>query len=322
MPKPKNQNITKDYLQKLYDDGNSQLQIARLLNVTPTTICRWVKNLGVNAPRCSLAIFVSKEIEDKIWELYKTLCNREEIAKQLNITEWTVRKTIEGKCRGISKSRQLLCEKNTVALSAEQEQLILGSLLGDASLCRRRKDQYDFVVGHCLEQKDYLAYKANVLNSNVTSYIKDKDSYSCGKEFFKTNYNNKYELKKIYNLSFKDNRKTISKELVDKLEPLAIAIWYMDDGTSSFSKKSVVVRFSTLSFTKEECALLQDKLLKFNIHTTLQRHGDGYGWVIAIRQKSINDFMDLIEPYIVDCMKYKIKRRLCERNKEIGAENT
>jgi hypothetical protein len=39
-----------------------------------------------------------------------------------------------------------------------------------------------------------------------------------------------------------------------------------------------------------------------------------YFLTLAVRQKSVNNFMDLIEPYIVDCMKYKIKRRINEPN--------
>ena len=88
----------------------------------------------------------------------------------------------------------------------------------------------------------------------------------------------------------------------------------MDDGTSSYSNKAIMCRFSTLSFTKDQLQLLQDKLLEYCIHTTLQSHTDGEGLIIAVRQQSINLFMDLIEPYIVDCMKYKIKRRKNEQD--------
>ena len=190
----------------------------------------------------------------------------------------------------------------------------MGSLLGDASLGRRENDQYDFQVGHCLEQKDYLIYKACVLGTNVSSYIKGDDSYSAGKEFFKTSYGNKYELKKIYELCFCNNIKTVNKEWAKKLDPLAIAIWFMDDGSSSFTNKSVMARFSTLSFTKSQLIILQDRLKDFNIATTLQKHSDGCGLVISIRQKSVNQFMDLIKSHIIYCMEYKIKRRSNEPN--------
>ena len=232
------------------------------------------------------------------------------------MTEWAVRKTIQGKCRPLGESLSFWHERNTVPLSYDQEQFILGSLLGDASLSCRRKEAYELQVSHCLEQKDWLTHLAKVLGSSVCSYVKDDNSYSAGKEYFRTTYCNKYELKRIYRMCFDgDGIKTVSKAWANSINELAIAVWFMDDGRSSYvGKDSVVASFSTLSFPKKECILLQNRLQDFDIKTTLQKHSDGQGLVTAIRQKSINKFMDMIGPYVVDCMKYKIKRRKNEPN--------
>lgn len=306
--------ITKEELKKLYDNGNSQIIIAKLYNTTPQAICCLMKKYQIAARTHTdvspIKIKLSDEIIEKIFELYNLGKNRETIAKELNITPWAVRKTIQGKCRGKGESLKLFCKNNTIPLSYIQKQLFFGSLLGDASLIyRKEKDQYVFQVGHCIAQKDYLNYKANILNCNVRSYIKDKNSYSAGKEFFITTYHNKYELEKIYKICFIDGIKSVNKQWLNLIDPLAIAYWFMDDGTSRFSNNCVTASFSTLSFPRDQVILLQKRLLEFNIETTLQAHSDGYKLVIAIRQNSINKFMDLIEPYIVDCMKYKIKRR-------------
>lgn len=267
-------------------------------------------------------ILMSDDLVKNIWLLYDSGSNRKMIAKLLGITEWAIRKTIEGKCRPIGKSLSLWHEKNTVSISYEQEQVILGSLLGDASLVLSNSDQYEFQVGHCLEQKDWLSYKSKILDTNIRSYIKGAGSYSAGKEFFITSYHNKYELKRIYELCFNSKGiKTVSKKWAQKLDAQAIAVWFMDDGTSSFSNGAIIARFSTLSFSKKQLKILQSRLLEFRIETTLQKHSDGLGLIIAIRQKSINQFMDLIEPYIVDCMKYKIKRRMNEPNFTFSGKN-
>jgi len=88
----------------------------------------------------------------------------------------------------------------------------------------------------------------------------------------------------------------------------------MDDGSSSFDvsvPKTVMVRFSTQSFSKKENKLLMKKLLEFDIQTTLRKISDGTGYNIYVRQNSVNNFMDLVEPYIAtDDLKYKIKRKL------------
>ena len=317
---PKKINIAKQELTDLYSYGFNQIEIGKLYNKRAGHICNLMKKYGIKARSrkemsSKMVKFSPDQIND-IWTLYNAGLNREKIATQLNTTEWAIRKIIEGNCRKRGETHKLNCKINTVPLSYIQEQLILGSLLGDASLLKRKKaDRYDFSVGHCLKQKDYLKYKANILGGKVLSFIKDEASYSAGKEFFITNYYNKYELERIHKICNFNGIKTVTKDWCDKLDPMAIAIWFMDDGTSSFTKTSCIkVAFSTLSFTKDQLILLQDRLNYFDIKTALHKHNDGYGLTISVRQISINKFMDLIEPYMVDCMKYKIKRRLNEPN--------
>lgn len=260
-------------------------------------------------------ISLTRSIIDRIWEEYNAGSNRLDIARDLGITEWSVRKIIGGKCRKLGQSLSMWYERNTVPISYVQEQIILGSLLGDASLSLSDDEQYELQMGHCLEQKEWLSHKAKILGSNVRAYIKDESSFSVGKEFFHCSYFNKYELKRIHNLCFRSKIKVVSKEWASKLDSIAIATWFMDDGTSSFGKNgSVILRFSTLSFPKSQLKILQARLKELGISTTLQKHADGKGLVIAIRQKFVNPFMDLIEPHIVTCMKYKVKRRANEPN--------
>ena len=311
--------ISKDELQKLYADGLSHIKIAKLYGVSEKYIGRLMKECGIKARikyKKPETIILSDKIVSDIWSLYNHGTNRADIAKKLNITEWAVTKTITGRCRTSGESRALRYKNNTIPLSYDQEQVILGSLLGDAALCHkdtdREKDQYYFEVGHCLKQKDYLVYTAGVLGSNVTSSIQSsEDSFSTGKEYFHTYYYNKYELKKIYAICNRDGIKTVSKEWLNRLDPFGVAIWFMDDGSSYANKNgSVEVRFATNSFGKDEQELLRDKLLSFGIETTLHKTHGGTGLNIAVRQKSVNKFMDLVEPYIVDCMRYKVKRKL------------
>lgn len=320
MPKPILNEKDIVNITELYEKGNSQIDIANIYCVNPQLICRFMKKHNIKARSSKemgkSTISLNNEQIDKIWCLYNNGLNRDEIAIKIDISPWAVRKIIQGKCRAKGETKKFIHEKNTVPLTYEQEQLILGSLLGDASLIFTSKNgnaQYAFQVGHCVEQKQFLEYKCNVLQTKIRSYIKDETSYSAGKEFFITAYYNKYELEKIYNLCFVNKIKTVSVDWINKINAMAIAIWFMDDGTSSFTKNSsILVRFSTLSFPKKQLKLLQNRLNEFNINSTLQKHSDGEGYVIAIKQDSINKLMDLVEPFVVPCMNYKIKRRLNE----------
>lgn len=201
-------------------------------------------------------------------------------------------------------------------LTYEQKQLVLGTLLGDAGLHRRTRnghDQLEFYISHGLDQKDYIEYIANLLGVKVGTYHKGQKSFGAGEPYLRFSYGNKPELSKIFELCFKDGKKTITDEWLEQVDAPAIAYWFMDDGSSSFDiagHKTVMVRFATQCFSKQENLCLMEKLLEFGIQSTLRKVVDGTGYNIYVRQNSVNKLMDLIEPYIVtDDLKYKIKRR-------------
>lgn len=256
---------------------------------------------------------LSEDLINKIKSLYDDGLNRINIAKQLSLTEWTVRKCLKGYCKNKSERLKRYHRLNSIQLSDLQIQCILGTLLGDASLSYRQKtDCFEYQLSHCKEQKEYIEHISQLLNVKCNKYIKNDNSFSSGKEYYKLSYHNKYELVKLAQHTINNGRKTITKEWVNLLQPIAIAYWFMDDGSSSWIKNNpgIMVRFSTLSFTKDEISLLQNKLLEFGIETVTHNHTDGTGHELYIRQKSVNIFMNLVEPFVVNCMKYKIKRRL------------
>ena len=85
------------------------------------------------------------------------------------------------------------------------------------------------------------------------------------------------------------------------LTPLALAIWYMDDGARN--RKSAY--FNTQQFSVEDQLKLL-KLLKrsFGIEGNLNR--DKKYWRIRLYQLDAQKFKDIIYPYMPSCMHYKI----------------
>ncbi len=312
------QNIEK--IKLLYQSGVSVAKIAKLFGVGQTTMFRFFdKNeIGTRSRQEAYEIKnLTQEQEENVWHLYhNTGLNREEIANRLKISQYSVRKLIDNQTLpGKQKFKQNM-ELNTVPLTYEQKQIILGSLLGDACLsCRKRhnSDQLEFSIVHGEPQIEYIKHTANILNSNISEGIQGKNSFGCGNKIFRLSYCNKYELIKIHKITYFNGRKTITNEWLNEIDPLALAYWFMDDGSSSFSnhKKTVSITFATQSFNKIEHDMLRNKLLSFGIDTTIQKSDVGTGMYIYIRQKSVNRFMDIVEPYIkiIPCMNYKIKRK-------------
>ena len=82
----------------------------------------------------------------------------------------------------------------------------------------------------------------------------------------------------------------------------------MDDGSGLNSG----VKLSTQGFTKDECLFLIDLLKKeFNIKSTLHNVGKSKDksrdlYSIYIWKESMPIFYDLISPYLIDEMQYKL----------------
>lgn len=267
--------------------------------------------------KTSVLDYIPESFVHSVEVLYDSGKNREEISNILGLTEWQIRKALQYIRKTPSNIRRKFLNKlNTIPITEDQEQCILGTLLGDASLIKRIRygtTTFEYTVGHCYAQLEYLQYIGDLLNKNIIKIkIKSGSKYTKEEFWHTVTYYNFYALEKLYSICYKNNQKYVSNAWINLLTPKALAYWYMDDGTSSYTmprdKRYVICRLSTLSFSLEEIQLLQGKLLEYGIKTKLHYHSDGKHNIIAVKSRSINLFMDLIQPHIIPCMQYKIKR--------------
>ncbi len=107
----------------------------------------------------------------------------------------------------------------------------------------------------------------------------------------------------IHDLWYKDKIKCVPECIGQYLTPLALAIWIMDDG----AKVGKGLKFSTNSFTYSECLILVKALNdNFNIKASIQSAGSNNQYIIYIWKESMDDLRNIISPYIIPAMKYKI----------------
>jgi len=210
--------------------------------------------------------------------------------------------------------------KNEKELTKRQEEIIYGSLLGDA--CGSDLLRLSFKHGDC--QRGYIFWKfdelKNLCNKNVLKAGRSySEKYNLDNVYwmFRTKYNSNIE--KINKLYYKSGKKEISLEITNHLTPFSIAVWYMDDGCTNFrhymrclgKKATPIMYFCTDSFSLESCKNLSICLgEKFNIKnriTNAKKLKDGTTpYNITIENKFIQKFVDLIEPYILPMFRYKI----------------
>jgi len=107
----------------------------------------------------------------------------------------------------------------------------------------------------------------------------------------------------IRDLWYENNIKRVPNCIGEYLTPLALAIWIMDDG----SKVNKGLKFSTNSFTYNECLMLVNVLSEnFNIKASVQSAGSKDQYIIYVWKESMNDLRNIVNPYIIPEMKYKI----------------
>jgi len=195
--------------------------------------------------------------------------------------------------------------------------VIFGSLLGDAYANTRTGEGVRICYRQSNIHKEYLFYlyefffiNSYVSNLKPRQYIIKLNSNKIyyGYEFNTFTFRSFNWIHKIF---YKNGKKILPHidQLSIYLTPLALAIWIMDDG--GFVRHGI--RLSTYNFTKEEHnTLVLFFKLKYNIDCTIQlipktdsdRVDNRY--CLYIKSNSLNKIRNLILPYLVPSMKYKV----------------
>lgn len=283
-------NIDKEF-RELYNKGFNDSEIGKKLFVNHVTI----KNIRERLKLPSQFKYKRKFDTKEFLILYSKKLNDVKIAEILQVSK----SCIQGyrKSLNLKKNYQ---EYNNVILSKEQEQIIIGGILGDSHLRREYKNTSG-EFAHSLKQKEYCIWKREFI----------KEFCAETKETFQTDKRNKKRYDKIicriltnpvfnsyYDLFYKNKIKIISKEMLYRLEGLGLAVWFMDDG----SKHVKTYSLATNCFSLEDLKIIQEFfLVKYNINTSVHK-----GNVLYIKTNSSQTFKKLIEPYIIDSMKYKL----------------
>ena len=192
------------------------------------------------------------------------------------------------------------------SLSSIQEQVILGGILGDSSFRHYNNKEYSngIIMRHSLKQKDYVKYKNKLLGELVIHYKEYEAQNSYKKEKVEAWTYSNQAISKIYQLCTKDNHKYITKEWLEKLNWLGIAIWYMDDGSLNVGTKNPSIYFHTEGYSKEE----NETIINFFSHIGIKaylRHYKTY-YFVAISTNDSNKIWENIKTFIPDSMQYKL----------------
>ena len=216
---------------------------------------------------------------------------------------------------GLSPKSKLIKEyKNSLtSLSVEQWEASIGLLLGDASLQSQNKGKtfrIKFEWGN--KNKSYVNHVYNLFNEWVLSQPHKKSRLSPQKNLV-INWGFQTLSHKAFNplakLFLINDKKGISDLLFfNNFTARSLAYWFMDDGgkldyNKNSLNKSVVM--NTQSFSEKEVEFLSSGLTK-NYGLICETRFNKGKKVIVIKSESYSLFRQLIDPYIIPEMLYKL----------------
>ena len=197
--------------------------------------------------------------------------------------------------------------KKRLKLTPRQRQILVGLMLGDGCLERTgRGETFRLKVEQSAMHKPYVLHLYKEFRQWVLTPPRNRVlKTNGGKEGNWTFQTVSHSSLRFYGAQFyKEGRKSVPKLIDHWLTPIGLAYWFMDDGSSK-SKDSKGVILNTQGFKKNEVELLTRVLVsKFSLEAQLRKQPEGYQ--IYVSGRSYERFIELVEPYIIEEMKYKL----------------
>lgn len=208
---------------------------------------------------------------------------------------------------------------------------LLGTVLGDGCLViNNQKTKASFQINHSVHQLPYLIWKLHLLTPIIGPvsmglryvYADMKKEYmavrvsSCISVYLKHIYDDFY---------FERNgkvQKEVHSNVLNRLDPIGLAIWYQDDGGvqtySNNHTKISSISLAVCSFSDSEIELICKYFKEiWCIDWTIKTMTSGYKVLIAFSD-SMRSFIEIIRPHMCPWMNYKIHSSNSARHLSMG----
>jgi recombination protein RecA len=211
----------------------------------------------------------------------------------------------------IAGDRVMLAEAQR--LSSQQWQVVLGSLMGDGNLSPNRRDRAGvrFRLGHGAKQAAYLDWKVSLLGNIEHSRRVD----ARGAAF--ADFTPLPELDELHRAVYLgDGKKHLSWDYLKALTPLALAVWFADDGSFTLRSRGLQARTVGGSGRVEICVeamsegsrgrLVEHLRDTYDLDVKLSARGARHMTYVQFTTAASGKFLGLIAPYVCESMDYKL----------------
>jgi LAGLIDADG DNA endonuclease family len=204
------------------------------------------------------------------------------------------------------RSRSIEAYKTTLQLTDVQREIVVGILIGDAHLETQNGGRsYRLKIEQGLHHAVYVEHLYTEFRQWVLTPPKPKMSKSRGVTTLNIAFQTvSHEELAIYGrLFYRDRRKIVPEAIRELVTPRTLAYWYMDDGSMK-SNQSKGVIFNTHAYHKSEIRLLLAALESLGLEAWERAQPDGPQ--IYVSGNSFERFNDLVGPYVIEAMRYKV----------------
>jgi 6-pyruvoyl tetrahydropterin synthase/QueD family protein len=220
----------------------------------------------------------------------------------------SVKLNSEQMAKANQKRTEMTRNKQIQTLTYEESQIIIGSLLGNGYFFRgQNKNSIYLILEQEIVQLNYLLWKGSKL-SRLGAKFYQYYRYNPVKNRY-TTYNqirtqNLYIFGNLIEYFYNSTGKYINSEILEYVDPLALAIWFMDDGTHP--EGLTWGSLATQSFSKSDNELIADFLkTKFNIGCRIAKDAKNMSYIF-FNKEQFKQLSNIIEPHIFYQMGYKI----------------
>lgn len=196
------------------------------------------------------------------------------------------------------------------SLTPQQEEVIIGSLLGDGNIKSNHEQTAFFREEHGPKQSAYVSWLASELG-DITSNV--QTSTTRGNALVETKH--LLRLGDLHGLFYPEQKKIVPEFLVEQATPRMIALWYcgdgsLDTGTCAWKDKTYARQPRASLYTNafgdhhESMDRINRIFARFGIAPTWRKCG-AYR-VLSFSVHEAPKFFELIAPFVPQSMEYKL----------------
>lgn len=193
-------------------------------------------------------------------------------------------------------------------------QVLKGSLLGDMWIQKYKNRPNSFSIKFEQSELLYSKWKADMCGVPYTLSKRIRFDKRTNKNYYSygvyLKLNKKYKKELYYD--FYTPNKEVTSELLNSLTPLAIAIWFMDDGNMYYNGNNCHLTLSVDGFNDKS----KDNIIQYfkNEYDIKFKKNDKAIRITSVRESKL--FMDIVEKYIPKFMKRKTLRYQRKKHNE------